>query len=155
LNGFGLRFSAAATAVRYLLVSFIAVLISAQSGCSMGGGGPPPPGGQLKIESVAKWYQTYKAFNNGKGPPNEQAFLAFIESRLKERGEAVPSDLLISPVDGKKYVINYGKPTSPSMDKNVAVYESEGYNGKKWVGFESAYGREVDDNELKALLAGK
>ncbi len=155
MNGFGTRYLLVAPAVRFLLVFLIGVLISAHVGCGVGGGGAPPPGGQLKIENVAKWYQTYKAFNNGKSPSNEQAFLAFIAAKIKERGEALPDDLLVSPVDGKKYVVNYGKQTSPSMDKNVVVYESEGYNGKKWVGFENAYGREVDDNELKALLAGK
>ncbi len=156
MSSFGSRSAAVSWRPWHWLVSLSLAFVVIAPGCGTGGG-PPPPGGQLQVETVAKWYQLYRASNGNKTPPNEQAFVAFITSKLKERGDTVPDleGLLKSPRDGQKYVINYGKPTSPKAEKNVAVYESEGYNGKKWLAFESAWSQEVDDTELQRLLAGK
>lgn len=144
-----------AGAVRWRVVlQFVAILFAA-SGCGMGGGAPPPEG-QLAIENLAKWYSLYRANNAGKVPPDEDAFVAFIQGTLKARGETVDRDqLMTSPRDGQKYVIQYGKPTSTNPERNVAVCEREGYGGKKLIAFESAWSREVDDAELQSLLTGK
>jgi hypothetical protein len=153
LNGFGCRFSAVSPTVRYLLTLVVALLISAQTGC---GNGPPPPNAQLNVEEVATWYQLYRARNNRKPPPNEQAFVAFIKKTMKdEQHIEMEDDFLVSPRDGKKFVVRYGKPMSENADRNIVVYEQDGYNGKKWIAVEMGYGREVDDAELQQLLAAK
>jgi len=133
---------------------FMAVLITAP-GCDLGGGAPPPEG-QVAIERAAKWYQKYRADHRGKAPPDEKTFVAFIQAKLKSRGETVtPDELLTSPRDGQRYVIQYGEPNSSNIERNVAVYEKEGYGGKKLVAFEAAWAKEVDDAELQSLLTRK
>jgi hypothetical protein len=147
------RRPSAASLLRWWVIPQLLVLFLASLGCM--GGGAPPPEGQLQIENVAKWYILYRADNRGKPPADEDAFVAFVQNKLKSRGEADESDqLLTSPRDGQKYVVHYGKPTSTSPERNVAVYEKEGYRGKKLVAFESGYSREVDEAELQSLLAG-
>ncbi|MEM9657721.1 MAG: hypothetical protein AAF961_05100 [Planctomycetota bacterium] len=123
--------------------------------CPGCGGGAPPPEGQLAIESVAKWYMYYRADNRGRPPESEEEFMAFVVKKLQERGREVDtSELLISPRDGKKYVVQYGEPNSRIPDQNVAVCESEGYEGMKLVGFEGGGSKEVNESELQSLLAG-
>jgi hypothetical protein len=137
-----------------VVFQFVALLVAAP-GCGIGGGGPPPEG-QLAIENVAKWYSLYRAENAGQVPPDEEAFVAFVEGTLKTRGDTVDRDqFLTSPRDGQKYVIQYGKPTSNNPERNVAVCEKEGYGGKKLIAFESAWSQEVDDAELQSLKAGQ
>ena len=148
------RRSVASTKRWWVVLPLVALLLSAP-GCDLGGGAPPPDG-QLAIENVAKWYQLYRADNRGKPPANEEAFIKFIENKLKSRRQTIDRDqLLTSPRDGQEFVIHYGKPTSNNAERNVAVYEKEGYRGKKLVAFESAWCREVDDAELESLLAGQ
>ncbi len=143
------------SAVRWWLVLPVVAMLLAAPGCDFGAGAPPPDG-QLAIEKIAQWYQLYRANNRRKPPPNEDAFIAFVQSTLEARGETFDPDLLLtSPRDGQEYVVNYGKPTSNDPNRNVAVYEQEGYRGKKLVAFEAAWAKEVDDAELQSLLAGQ
>ncbi len=82
--------------------------------------------------------------------------MAFIKKTMKdEQHIEMEDDFLVSPRDGKKFVVRYGKPMSENADKNIVVYEQDGYNGKKWLAVEMGYGREVDDAELQQLLAAK
>jgi hypothetical protein len=135
-----------------LLGLLIFAVLSAAPGCSSKG--PPPPEGQLAIEDVAKWYQTYREFNGRKSPASEQVFVAFIEGELKKRGtQADVQQLLTSPRDKQKYVVIYGKPPPKNPERSVAVHEKEGYDGKKLVAFELGYSQEVDDAELQKFLA--
>lgn len=126
-------------------------VVTAVVGCN--GGGPAPPADQLQIEAVAAWYQSYRAAHDGKAPPNEQAFTAFIERKQQETGQTVDvQELLTSPRDGQKYLVNY-KPNSNSLHRNVAVYEREGHQGTKWLAFENKWSEEVDDTKLQEYLA--
>jgi hypothetical protein len=127
------------------------VLVPAVIGCN--GGGSDLPESQVHIETVAGWYQSYRAAHDGKAPPNENAFAEFIERELKETGQSIDVDeLLTSPRDGQKYVINH-KPNSNSLHKNVAVYERNGSHGTKWMAFENKWSEEVDDKKLHEYLA--
>jgi hypothetical protein len=135
-----------------LLGIFLCTLVLATTGCA--GGGAPPPMDQLHIETVAGWYQSYRS-KNAKPPPNEEAFIKFIEAEQKARGQTVDiQKLFTSPRDGQKYVINY-KPNSTNMDRNVVVYESQGAGGTKWLAFENKWSEEVDDAKLQEYLARK
>lgn len=132
----------------------IVLALALASGC--GKSGAPPVEGRLAIENIAKWRQLYLANNGRKPPADEAAFLGFIEKKMKERGEAFDSNaFLVSPRDGKKYVVRYGKDSANLKENSVAVHEQEGSGGKVLVAFESARSAEVDAGELPALLAGK
>jgi hypothetical protein len=121
-------------------------------GC--GSSSAPVMEGRVAIENVAKWRQLYTAEHGGKPPADEQTFLAFIEKKLTERGEAFnPNELLTSPRDGQRFVVQYGD-QSPKLGENrVTVHEQQGYDGKVLVAFESGRSQEVDSAELPNLLA--
>ena len=130
------------------LLSFLAV-----PGC---GKSEPPPDVQLDMEGIAKWYSLYRENHKKKAPADEAAFVAFIQKRLAERGDSIdPATFLVSKRDGKPFVIAYGKPTANSAEKNVAVREQEGYEGKKMIAFELGYAYEVEEAELQTLLSAK
>ena len=75
---------------------------------------------------------------------------------MKERGEPFDRDaFLVSPRDGKKYVVQYGKESANLGENSIAVHEQEGYDGKVLVALVSARSREVDATELPSLLAAK
>jgi hypothetical protein len=75
---------------------------------------------------------------------------------LKQRGEAFDRDtFLLSPRDGKKYVIQYGKESSNLSENSVVVHEQEGYGGKVLVGLEMGRSAEVGATELPGLLAAE
>ena len=139
-------------AVGVLLLSLAA--LGATSGC--GGSAPPPPEGRLAIEDVAKWRILYQANHNRNPPPNEAAFLDFIEKKLKERGEPFDRNaFLVSPRDGQNYVVRYGKESANLSQSAVSVHEKEGHGGKVLVAFESGRSFEVDASELPSLLSQK
>ena len=136
--------------VELRLVILIGILLLAP-GC---GGAGPPPEGQIAIENVARWYQSYRINNRGKPPADEKEFVDYINGRLKAQEDDTDVDqILTSPRDGKKYVVRYGKPNSNSPDRNVAVHEQEGYGGKKLLAYEVVYAKEVDDAQLQAILS--
>jgi hypothetical protein len=141
----------------YRLAALLLVAVFVAQGCS--GGGPPPPAAQRNVEEVATWYNMYRSSSPGRTPPpSEEAFVAFINKTMKEKQgitEGMRSDFLVSPRDGKKFNIRYGKPQSSSADKNIVVWEQDGHDGKKWYATEQGYGLEVDDATLQQLLAQK
>ena len=132
------------------------IILFGLTGCDLMGNNAPPPDNQLHIERIAKWYQLYRADNRGRAPKDEDQFMKYIEKQLQGRGETLDrEEFLTSPRDGQKYIVNYGKPTTRNLEKNVAVREQEGYKGKKWVAFEAAWAMEVDEAKLQSLLAGE
>ncbi len=110
----------------------------------------------LAIENIAKWYQLYRADHAGKPPPDEDAFVAFIEAKLAARGDQTVDrdELLSSPRDGERYVIRYGKLVSTNPEYNMVVYEKTGRGGTRLIASELGRSRLVDDAELESLLAG-
>ena len=149
------RLSAAGPTRAWPYLCLVALSFLLAPGCL--GNSSPPPEGRLAIENVAKWYQLYRSAHRGKTPPSEEEFLTFVESDLKSKRnvDLNREEFLTSPRDGQKFVVNYGKPTSTNQERNVAVYEREGYDGKKLVGFEFGNSQEVDEAELQSLLAGE
>lgn len=132
---------------------FVTIFMCTMIGC---GGPEPPSDGLLQIENVSKWYSLYRAEHKGKPPKDEDAFVGFIKSRLSERGDTTdPRTILTSPRDEKPYVIQYGEPTSSHAEKNLAVREAEGYDGKKLVAFEAGYAEEMDEAAIQAALSSE
>ena len=137
------------------LAIFVGASLIAFSGCDLMQSAPPPPNAQLEIENVAKWYSLFRAEHRGKAPKSEEEFIEFVSKELSQRasGDEFDADVfLTSPRDNLKYVVNYGKKVIKDQEKNVAVYEQEGYKGKKLIAFESAWSKEVEEDELQDLL---
>ena len=157
MGEYSCRLQSVAGAAPGWLVLPCMVMLLLLAGCSDGGVGPPSEG-ILAIEDVALFYQQYRSKNGGKVPPNEEAFLTFVEGEKTKLGETLdPEEFLTSPRDKQKFVIVYGKLLTVN-DENVAAYEKEGYGGKKLIGVESGAfvrGREIDDAQLQKLIAGQ
>jgi hypothetical protein len=110
----------------------------------------------LHIQDLANWYAKFRRASKGRYPANEQQFAAFIGNSLKQAGSSASAqEILTSPRDGQKYVVTYGKATSPSPNTSIVAFEKEGADGKKLIVFETKESREVDDAELKSLLPRK
>jgi hypothetical protein len=141
----------------WIVLSIVAMSLVA-TGCGSGGELGPPGEGLQAIEAVALWYQQYRSKNGGKVPPNEEAFVSFVEGEKKRLGETLDREkFLTSPRDKQKFVIVYGKSISTNGE-NVAAYEKEGSGGKKLIGVESGAfvrGREIDDAQLQKLIGGQ
>ena len=139
------------------LAIVVAAFLVTVGGCDFMQSAPPPPNAQLEIERVAKWYSLFRAEHRGKAPKSEEEFIEFVSKELSKRASGDEFDaevFLTSPRDNLKYVINYGKKVTKDQEKNVAVYEQEGYKGKKLIAYESAWSKEVEEDELQDLLAG-
>jgi hypothetical protein len=136
-----------------LMLVAVLVLI----GCGRGEDDPPSIESQQAIEKIAKWYQLYRSDNGGKQPSDEDAFLAFINNTLTERGQKTVNrkELLTSPRDGELYIIRYGKVNSRDQVHNMVAYEKIGADGTKLIVSELARSREVDESELQSLLLRK
>ena len=130
----------------------------ASLGCDTATVKEPTTEDRAAIEGVAKWFQYFRTKHRGKAPKDEAEFAEFIEKIVSERNDDVTVDqILTSPRDGKKFIVQYGKAAGKSrnLDENVACYEQEGSGGRKLVAFEAAWGKEVDEVELQSLLAGE
>ncbi len=140
---------------RPLLLAWVIFL--AVTGCGQRANAPPSVESRIAIENVAKWYQLYLANNAEKQPADEEAFVAFINAKLAERGQGAVDrkKLLTSPRDGEPYVIRYGKVNTKDQEHNLVAYEKNGINGKKLIVSELARSQEVDESELQSLLLGK
>ena len=87
---------------------------------------------------------------------DEAAFVAYVEGQLKERGQPFDAaKFLVSPRDGQKYVVKYGKEFANLGSTNVVVHEKDGYDGKVYVGYQIGRVDEVDAAELPTLLQSK
>jgi hypothetical protein len=86
----------------------------------------------------------------GHAPKSEEEFKEFIKGIGAESLERMHvksiDDLFISPRDGKPYVVIYGK--SPT---GVLVYESEGVDGLREVGFQTGQTKQLNNEQFNAL----
>lgn len=115
-----------------------------------------PADGRTAIFDITSWHQGYVASHGHKLPPDEAAFVAYVEAQMKERGQPFDAaKFLVSPRDGQKYVVKYGKEIANLGSNNVVVHEKEGYNGKVFVGYQIGRFEEVDAAELPTLLQSK
>ncbi len=135
------------------VVPSLFLAFSLMSGC---GKTAPPLVDKAAIENVAGWHQGYVASHGRKLPPDEAAFVAYVEAQMKERGQPFDAaTFLVSPRDGQKYVVKYGKELANLGSGSVVVHEKEGYGGKVLVGDQMGFSKEVDAAELPALTATK
>jgi hypothetical protein len=115
-----------------------------------------PVDGRTAMIDITGWHKGYVASHGHKLPPDEAAFVAYVEGQLKERGQPFDAaKFLVSPRDGQKYVVKYGKEFANLGSTNVVVHEKDGYDGKVYVGYQIGRVDEVDAAELPTLLQSK
>ncbi len=135
------------------LFPLVLMTVSLLLGC---GKTAPPPVDRTAIEDVAGWRQLYIASHGRKPPADEAAFLDFVEAKMKERGQEFDrAKFLVSPRDGQKYVVQYGKELATLGADSVVVHEKEGYGGKILVAYQMGRSAEIDAAELPTLLPSK
>jgi hypothetical protein len=112
------------------------------------------------IQRLANMYAGHQNSKSGAGPKDEAAFKEFIKVWDPTKLSAMnidPANLdktFTSERDGKPFKIRYGVGGGRgSVD--AVVFETEGKDGKKQVGYTGGKVEEVDDATYKDLFAGK
>lgn len=120
--------------------------------------------GDMNKSNIQRVSNLYAGFQNGvgggRGPKDEAELTKFVKdydpAKLQMMG-INPNDvpkLLTSERDGKPFKIRYGVPGGRGSVAPV-VFEQEGKDGKKQVGFTGGKVEDVGDAEYQAYLSGK
>jgi hypothetical protein len=112
------------------------------------------------IQRLANLYAAYQNFKNGRGPASEPEFREFIRAydpnKLKMMG-INPDELdglFTSEVDGKVFKLRYNVGGGRGSQDPV-VFEQEGRDGLKRVGFTGGNVQEVDETTARQLWSGR
>jgi hypothetical protein len=138
------------------------VLLVASAGCSTSS----DPSGQVaamndsNIRRVANLYTAFQIRKGFAGPKDEAAFKQFIERdmspkklQLMQVDPAQVDNLFTSERDGKPFTVRYGVQGGIGVVAAV-VFEQQGKDGKRQVGFTGGTVEEVDDARYGQLLKG-
>ena len=91
----------------------------------------------------------------GRLPPNEQDFKKFIAENgsqvLERSGVKAVDELFVSDRDGQPLVVTYGKYPA-GMNAKIVVYEKNGADGKRFVGYNSGAVEIVDDARFNEMI---
>jgi hypothetical protein len=109
------------------------------------------------IRKVANLYMAFQLRNGMRGPKDEAEFKAFIQNdmprnkldMMQVNPDAV-DELFISEKDGQPFEVNYGLSGS-AMSVMAVVFEQQGVNGMKRVGFTNGPVKEVNDEQYQQL----
>ncbi len=102
-------------------------------------------------------YSLYQINHNFQGPKDEAELKEFIKTispaRLKKGGMDINNidELFISERDGKPFKIRWGMDTRVRGPSQPVVFEAEGVEGKRQVGFTNSAMQEVDSAEYERL----
>lgn len=113
------------------------------------------------VKRLATLYSFFHIRNKYRGPKDETQLREFIEAqdadRLKRGGidASKLDELFVSERDGQPFVIRYGVNTVIRGPALAVVFESNGIDGLRQVGFTNGPMREVDDDEYDRLMSGK
>jgi hypothetical protein len=112
------------------------------------------------VQRVANLYAAYQNFKNGRAPGSEAEFREFIRTydSNKLRMMGVDPDeldrLFTSEVDGKPLKVRYNIGGGQgSLDP--VVFEQEGKDGRKRVGFTGGEVQEVDESTARQMWTGR
>lgn len=91
----------------------------------------------------------------GRLPANEQEFKRFIAENgsqsLERAGVTAVDELFVSDRDGQPLVVTYGAYPA-GMNAKIVVYEQNGVEGKRFVGYNSGAVELVDDARFNELV---
>lgn len=132
---------------RPLVFTVVAVFLS---GCGNATPTPPHDPARSQLETLLGYYVQYTTANREQAPPDDAAFRKFLAAKQV----AEIDKLLVSPRDGKPFVVTYNKSLTadgskgnlpPELrEKVVVIREQDGANGKRLVGYSSGLVEEVD-----------
>ena len=116
---------------------------------------------ETNMQKMAGFYSMYHSLNDHKGPKDEAEFKAFLNSpdrapNFKVMGvdPATIDDIFVGR-DGKPYKIRYGIAGSPGGSDKPVVFEVDGLDGIRQVGFTSRMVREPkNDAEYDEWMEG-
>jgi hypothetical protein len=148
---------------QYLLATTMLLLF-----CMCGCQGGADPDAMLaratdnNVKRVSRMYTVFQMRNSMIGPKDEEELKSFIlehsEARLARIGidpEKV-DEIFLSERDGQKLIVRYGTELEDSSKSIPVVFEAEGKDGTRYVGFSNAYMQEIsDDDQYKRLMAGE
>jgi hypothetical protein len=108
------------------------------------------PPAKVRLLRLGEKYLQY-VNEKGKAPPNEAALLPYLKQYHADDLQFTdcandPTQLLISPRDGKKFVIRYGLGTV-QRDSTPLAWESQGEGGQRFVFQGTGYVEEINADE--------
>lgn len=115
---------------------------------------------KTNLRRVTNMYEAFQNMKGGRGPKDKEELSKFIQefdpSKLKMMGIELGAmdNLFTSERDGKPFVIRYNVGGGRGSVAPV-VFEQDGKDGKKQVGFTGGKVEEVDDAQYKLYLSGK
>jgi hypothetical protein len=116
---------------------------------------------ETNLQRLANLYVAFQSENNWVGPPDEAKFKEFLRTyspkKLTRIGidPAATDQLFVSERDNQPFKIRYSVVGSMMGSQEPVIFESEGINGERQVGFTDMSVREVGSDEYEQLLAGK
>ncbi|MFN5320323.1 MAG: hypothetical protein ACK493_09735 [Planctomycetota bacterium] len=134
-----------------------------QSGCGPSGAGDAAirNANQNNIQRLTNLYSRHQLSNGGKGPASEAEFRKFIQGLDAQTLGNIGVDsgnldkLFLSERDNKAFSIRYGVAGNTRGSNDAIVFEVEGKEGKRQVGFTSLAIRDVENSDYEALKAGQ
>ncbi len=137
------------------------VIVGSLLGC---GGNADPQNSLVKanetnLQRLANLYVAFQSEYNWVGPADEAKFKEFLSNfnpkKLTRIGidPAGTDQLFISERDGKPFKIRYSVVGNMMGSGEPVIFEAEGVDGKRLVGFLNMSQREVDDAEYESLFA--
>jgi hypothetical protein len=109
---------------------------------------------------LSNLYQAYRLRNDAQGPKDQAELTTYLRQNMDptrlERMGVDPNDLeglFVSDRDGQPLVIRYAVPGGLGA-VDAVVFEKEGLNGKRQVGFTDGSVEEVEADRYEQLLQG-
>lgn len=145
------------------LVAYCLLIVSYLTGCgdTVDPNDAVAHANSTNIQRLVNLYITYQTEHDWRGPANEQEFKDFIRGYNPQKLARVGVDpaqieeLFVSERDGQPFKIRYGVVGSMMGSTEPVVFETEGIDGQRMVGFLNMEQREVGSDEYDLLLAGK
>ena len=147
--------------VKFLLLGGL-VAVTAVVGCSQSS--PESTLASLNSSNVQRLVNLYFAYqkkNEFNGPKDEQDFRQFLQGISSEKLQRIGVDpasidgIFVSERDGQPFKIRYGVKGNIRGSDEPVVFEAQGVDGKRMVGFLNMTQREVDAAEYDQLWSGK
>jgi hypothetical protein len=130
------------------------------------GGGDDPNAAIAKVNStnlqrLSNLYSSFQMDHDWRGPADEEEFKAFLKGYNPRKLTRIGIDpasidaLFVSQRDGQLFKVRYGVRGSAMGSSEPVVFESEGVDGARQVGFLDMVQRDVAEPEYTQLWEGK
>lgn len=139
--------------------AFVGCMIVAVSGCGdLSSEDAVSQQNDTNIKRLSNLYFRYQSGNGWNGPESEDEFREYVKNVpqfIKERiGFTSVDDLFVSQRDGQPFKIRLEVKGSARGCSEPAIFETDGVEGKRMVGFLNMMQREVEEQEYNDLWEG-